>query len=350
MRETESQRRGLPGGIRAILSVPLAAKLAGANAIIVVVASAIAFVPPSPVAGELRSTWILVGTLVATFVVNVVLVTLALRPLRQLESTVERVWKGDLSARVPESLLADRNMDRIGRMLNLLLEDLASDQERIRKLARRVIAASDSEKANVARVLHDSAAQSLAALALQASAAAKHGSDGALSERLSNIREIATAILDEVRVLGQSLHPSVLDDLGLAQALRKLARETAERSPGVNIGVSVNEDSSSSPIPPDVATTLYQVAREGMQNAIVHAAAREISLEMNIAGNAASLVVSDDGRGFDVQAAEKAAGGAGLFGMRERLAMIQGQLKIMSDIGKGTRLFVTVPLQTGKVR
>jgi signal transduction histidine kinase len=330
--------------MRSLLAAPLAAKLAGANALIVIAAIAVASVNTSGASGDMRALAIIAGGLALSLVMNLLLVTLALRPLRQVEATVERVWLGDLDARVPESRIADRNVERVGRTLNLLLDGLASDRDRMRRLARQVISASDTERARVARSLHDSAAQALAALAFQASAAAHDGRDTDLGDRLQTIKDLSTSILDEVRVLGQALYPRVLDDLGLPSALNSLALDAEQRSPSVSVSVNVDDPDAARRIPAEVASVLYHVAREGVANAIKHGDADDIDVRMSVADNSASLTVADNGRGFDVDGVERDGRGAGIFGMRERLALIQGRMSIISRAGDGTQLSVSVPL------
>jgi len=121
--------------------VPLAAKLAGANAFIVLAASAVAFAVYGTGADDLRVLLIMGAAIVGSLAVNVALVYAALRPLQALEATAERVWRGDLAARVRPSLLADRDMARVGRTLNLLLDGLTADRARMRRLAAEAISA-----------------------------------------------------------------------------------------------------------------------------------------------------------------------------------------------------------------
>jgi len=331
-----------PSWIRRLLKVPLVFKLAGANALIVIAAFFIA----SLTAGDTgqATSGILEGALILSLVINILLVTLALRPLHQVEDTARRVWQGDLDARVPDSILADRDIAKVGHTLNLLLDGLTGDRERMRLLAQRLISAGDVERETLARALHDSAAQSLAALAFQASAAAQDASDTALAERLQAVRDLATDVLEEVRELGHTLYPHVLNDLGLPSALRRLARDTVQRAPAVNVNVSVDNAASTGSLPTEVASALYHVAREGVANALRHGNASDIDVEVSVADHTARLTVADNGLGFDVARAEREPPGTGLFGMRERLAIIDGELDITSRSGEGTRLLVTVPL------
>jgi len=164
--ETRRAFRG-PRWALALLRVPLVAKVAGANLLIV----AVAFVAALMVRGGTRAgrdvLFIAGLALLGSFLVNVALIVLALRPLQALETLAARVWGGHLDVRVHESPLADARIARVGRTMNLLLDGLLADRMRTRQLAAEVIGAGDRERAYIARELHDSVAQSLAALVMR---------------------------------------------------------------------------------------------------------------------------------------------------------------------------------------
>jgi len=320
--------------------VPLAAKLAGANAFIVLAASAVAFAVYGTGADDLRVLLIMGAAIVGSLAVNVALVYAALRPLQALEATAERVWRGDLAARVRPSLLADRDMARVGRTLNLLLDGLTADRARMRRLAAEAISAGDRERAYIARELHDSTAQGLAALLLQLGAAARDANDPVLAARLHEIKAIANDVLEEVRMLAHTIHPRVLDDLGLVAALRNLARQAEERD---DARVEVVSDAAADSVPPDAASVLYRVAQEAVNNAIRHGRPASVTLRVGVDDGTATLEVVDDGAGFDVEEAERRRPGMGLFTMRERVALVDGRFEITSRPGAGTRVTAAVP-------
>jgi signal transduction histidine kinase len=324
----------------ALLRVPLAAKLAGANALIVLAASAAAFAVHGTGADDLRVLLVMGAAIAGSLAVNVALVYAALRPLQELEATAERVWRGDFAARVQPSLLADRDMARVGRTLNLLLDGLTSDRARMRRLAAEAIGAGDRERAYIARELHDSTAQGLAALLLQLGAAARDAGDPALAARLHEIKTIANDVLEEVRMLAHTIHPRVLDDLGLVAALRNLARQAAERD---DARVEVVSDAAADGVPPAAASVLYRVAQEAVNNAIRHGRPAVVTLRVGVDDGTATLEVVDDGAGFDVEEAERRRPGMGLFTMRERVALVDGRFEIASRPGAGTRVTATVP-------
>jgi signal transduction histidine kinase len=332
--------RALPRLLRALLRAPLVAKLAGANALIVVAASGATLLAHGTHPG---AGWLLGATgvaLLAAGAVNLALVHLALRPLGALERTAERVWRGDLEARVPGSPLADRDMARVGRTINLLLDALADDRARMRRLAAQVISAQDGERSRIARELHDSTAQTLAGLMFQISAAARDAAPGE-RDRLESLRDMATAALEEVRTLSHTVYPRVLDDLGLVAALEWLARRARERG---TLDVAVDAEAVNDLVPAASASVLYGVAQEALRNAERHSGAEAARITLRVEGRAVAMVVADGGRGFDVAEAEGRRPGMGLFTMRERVALVEGRLAIDSTPGAGTRVCATVPL------
>jgi signal transduction histidine kinase len=330
--------------VQQLLRVPLLGKLAGANVLIALAALI-------GVAAEQRlhipgtAVSVLGIALGMSLVVNFVLVYVALRPLSDLESTAERVAAGDLAARVPPSQLADRDMARVGITLNTLLDRLTADRARMRRLAAKVISAQDEERARVARELHDSTAQTLTAVMLQLGAAAQGNSSPELDDSFATMRELVADALEEVRSLSHTMHPRVLDDLGLAAALEWLARQTRAQEA---FDVRVIADADSSRIPTEVGSVLYRVAQEALRNATRHAAARNVELRLRVVATSATLEVTDDGRGFDVKGAEERRPGMGLFSMRERVALVNGTLTLTSSPGRGTRVMATVPLDHWK--
>jgi signal transduction histidine kinase len=296
---------------------------------------------------EARLQWadeIMIGSLVATLLLNAVLVYWALLPLRALEATARRVSAGDLAARVPPLPSADRDLTRIGQTLNALLDGVTADRLRMRALAAQVIGAGDQERAHIARELHDSTAQQLSALEMLVTSSVREVAPGPLHERLAVMREIVVESLAEVRTLSHNVHPRVLDDLGLAAALDFLARRTREQS-GVETRVVSDVRGA---LPPPVASVFYRVAQEALRNAVRHAAPATVRIRLVATdGASAVLEVTDDGRGFDVAAAEGAREGMGLFVMRERVALIDGRLEVRSREGRGTTVRAVVPLPAG---
>ena len=324
-----------------VLSVPLLGKLAGAN-LLIVLAVLVGMAAERWLAIPGSAAIILGIALAASLLDNVMLVYSALRPLSELEAAAARVSAGDMAARVRPSVLADRDMARVGITLNTLLDRLTEDRARLRRLAAQVISAQDEERARVARELHDSTAQILTAVMLQLGAAARESTSGPLDARIATLRELAAEALEEVRSMAHTMHPRILDDLGLVAALQWLARQTVGQEESLDVRV-VAEDAPPA-IPAPLASVLYRVAQEALRNVGRHSGATHVTVRLRTEGGTAILEVGDDGRGFDVRSAEERRPGMGLFSMRERVALVHGHLVVTSRPGRGTRVVATVPL------
>ena len=325
-------------GIRlAALRVPLLLKLAGANGMLVV-----ALLLAAIYGAGVRVTPLVVLIAVAALVVQTIVVFVALHPIRELESVAARVWHGDYAARVEQSAVADNEVLRVGSMFNILLDGLAADRARMRALARDVIDAGDRERSALARELQDSAAQHVAALVFELSAAARDATDAALATRLETAREAAKQVLEEIRTLSQTVHSSVLDDLGLPAALKRLARDAGN---GNAIEFDVDAQLDEQRLPRTVEVALYRVAQEAVYNATRHASPRRVRVYLHRRVSQVVLQIHDDGIGFRVPRVVDLPTSRGLASMRERLALVDGSLTIDSAPTSGTTVTASIPLR-----
>jgi signal transduction histidine kinase len=331
------------------LKVSLGAKLAGANLLIVLAAWG-AFAISHNVRAEWRMLAFVTGALLIALAVNWLLVSIALRPIRDLERTATRVWSGDLETRVPRSVIADAELAQVGGTLNFLLNALAEDRARVRTLAKEVVRTGDRERSRVGKELHDSIAQSLAAIRYQLIAIEREASeagDGELTERIGGVRQSAGEVLEQIRLLSHTVHPQILDDLGLVPALRHLARTTTG-GPAITVTVAPDAEAGLHGISSDVAVALYRVAREAVANAIRHSGAAHIRIDVGLDHGCAVMQVQDDGKGFDPAAAEREGRAMGLFTLRERVALLNGQAEIASRPDRGTTVQVRIPIDSGR--
>lgn len=329
----------LSGGVvDRLMRVPLSGKLVGANLLVAFIALAALFIAHHPGETLRESLVVAVSAVAFSLAANFILVTVALRPLRELERTAQRVWAGDLSVRARSTQTEDHDLGRVRSAINLLLDGMHYDRARMRRLALHAITVGDGERARVGRELHESSAQWLAGLTLELAAMARTTTDADAKLQLERMREMAHHVMEQVRGLSETLHPRVLDDLGLAPALQHLARRTSER------GMSTTADTTGADavIPRHVATVLYDVAREAVSNAARHASPARVEMHLTTDAGRVRLDVHDDGRGMDVE--EKERGGFGLFSMRERVALVNGEFTLESLPGDGTRVVASVAL------
>jgi signal transduction histidine kinase len=321
-----------------VFRVPLSGKLLGANLLVALIALASLFIARATGESLTESLVVSVSAVLFSIVANIALVTVALRPLRELERTAQRVWAGDLSVRARPTHTEDPDLGRVRSAINLLLDGMHHDRARMRRLALHAITVGDRERARVGRELHESSAQYLAGLTLELSALARDAKDEEGRSQLQRMQQMAQQVMEQVRTLSETLHPRVLDDLGLAPALQHLARKTTERG----VETTAETAGADAPIPSPVASVLYDVAREAVANAARHAAPAHIDLHLTTERGRARLEVRDDGHGMDVGEAER--GGFGLFSMRERMALVNGTFELQSRPGDGTRVVALVAL------
>ncbi len=220
----------IPRWLRMILGIPLDLKLLGANLIILGVAILVLFGPVRLNPGRLTDTLVVLAALVLGATVNFALVRLALRPINTLKRVARRVSEGRLAERVPGSIVADRELAQLSTTINDMLDTLAAARDRMRKLGAEVVYAEEKERAKVARELHDSVGQNLAAASFQVAAVAHDLGDHEASPRLAEVRELLRTAIEESRNVSRSLHPRVTTDLGLPSALRRFTASLRKRS------------------------------------------------------------------------------------------------------------------------
>ncbi|MFO1499267.1 MAG: histidine kinase [Verrucomicrobiota bacterium] len=216
-----------------------------------------------------------------------------------------------------------------------------------RSFSQRLIESQEAERQRIAADLHDSLGQKLLVIKndAQFGLLTRHTAD-ALSEQLRRVSDTASECLEEIRHIALNLRPYQLDQMGLTRAIRSLVGQM-ERA-GLK-WERVEMDDVDGLIRPALEINLYRVVQEACSNILRHAAASGATLRMERCGPELHLAIGDNGRGFDPRAAETPGappGGFGLTGMRERVAILGGQLEVRSVPGQGTTLFIQLPIQS----
>lgn len=214
------------------------------------------------------------------------------------------------------------------------------------ELLRRVIAAQDERCRRVSRELHDEISQSLTAMALDLEALHVAGqvTDARALARLDSLRGRVLGALNEVTRIILDLRPTLLEDMGLAPALRWYA---AQRFEETDVRLHLQAEGVNTRLDAHLETTLYRIGQEALTNIAKHAAAHNVWLTVRRCNGTFELMVRDDGRGFDVQqvlANPDNRIGIGLFGMKERAALADGTLEISSTPGRGTQVIARIPV------
>jgi len=308
-----------------------------------VLASALALLV-SPVNGG-QVQWadlsVLFAALTFAAMASYALIRIALRPVKELERIARKVSLGRVGERVPASLVADPDLAHLASTMNEMLDNLSASRKRMANLAAEVVYAQEKERAQVARDLHDSIGQTLAAASFQIAAAANQESLAEVRTQLAPARDLLRDSLEEIRNVSRSLHPRVADDLGLPAALRGLADLTRQRS---LIDVRVENRLDGAPIPPALSSTLYRVAQEALRNVELHADAGTALVSLSTRPGLVELEVSDDGCGLD-GALEKVQASPVLARMRQRLSLAGGDLHILSTPDCGIRVIARGKLE-----
>jgi PAS domain S-box-containing protein len=219
-------------------------------------------------------------------------------------------------------------------------------EEELRQLSAYLLEAQDEERRRIARDLHDSTAQSLAAIAINLGLLGRSGGlDGDAQKRVAESVSLAKQCSDEIRNVSYLLHPPLLDELGLASAVRWYVEGLAQRS-GIRVDLEISSELGR--LPKETETALFRIVQEGLMNIHRHSgsATAKVRIVRDAAG--AKLEVVDAGTGIRATGVETLDGrrvrpGVGISGMRERLRLLGGKLEIDSS-PQGTTVKASLPL------
>ena len=225
-------------------------------------------------------------------------------------------------------------------------ESLKNSRQALHKLALQLLRVQEDERRRISRDLHDDINQRLALLAMDIEAVEQQLSISPdhVGRAIRAIQGRVVELSDVVRHLAYQLHPSILDDLGLPIALQRLVDDFTARS---HIQGSFEYKNIPSTIPQEVATCLYRVAQESLSNVARHAAASQVDVELTRSRCGLTVTITDNGVGFDSEQPRHGPHGLGLLGMKERVALVHGELQVMSAVGKGTKVQVVVLVPEG---
>ena len=230
-----------------------------------------------------------------------------------------------------------------------LYSRLARAGERYLALLRHALTAQEEERKRIARELHDETSQALTSLtlSLQAiieTAEMKDIGDAEFIDKVRATHAYAVQAGYEVVRLMKELRPTLLDELGLAAAVHRYAKDNLVTQ-GINVSAEFN--GTDERLPPEVEVTLFRVAQGLIGNILEHSEAKNASIKIECDAKECVLHIADDGKGFDVRKitrVEPSGRGAGLFTIRERLRFVGGTAHVESKSGRGTKVIAKVPL------
>jgi len=208
-----------------------------------------------------------------------------------------------------------------------------------RGLSRRLIRAHEDERSRLARELHDDMTQRIARMAIELGCSARGKDSGMPDETFTVVRDGLLELSADIHALSYRLHPSILEDLGLAEALKAEFTRFSERE-SLSTRLSVQDLPA---ISKSAALCLFRVAQESLRNVARHARASTVSVSVTASAGGVELVVSDDGVGMDLTN-QNTPPSLGLASMRERVLSVSGRLQVKSMPGKGTTIIAWVPV------
>lgn len=230
---------------------------------------------------------------------------------------------------------------------NLRLWHELKQKEEIRlKLLEKVIGAQEEERKRIARELHDETSQSLTSLLLGLSILADKKTDAERNEQMGQLRSLVQETLEAVHGLAWQLRPSVLDKYGLSKALERYLDEYKTKS-SIDVDLCII-GLDGLRLRSEIEISVYRMIQEALTNVARYAKARNVSVIVNKKTDMLSVIIEDDGVGFDVErvlARDPSRNNLGLRGMQERALLLNGMLMIESAEGAGTTVFVNLPLQ-----
>ncbi|MCM3718477.1 sensor histidine kinase [Fictibacillus phosphorivorans] len=226
------------------------------------------------------------------------------------------------------------------RKINELVQDAKQKQE----FGLQIIEAQEEERKRVSREIHDGPAQLMANVLIRSELLEKiyveKGTDAARAE-IKDLRVMVRDSLKEVRRIIYDLRPMALDDIGLVPTLDKYLRTVKERS-GINIELHALGESRRFHTKMEIA--IFRLIQEAVSNAVKHSNAHLIEVKLEFTQKFISLYIRDDGKGFDTSKPAK-SNSFGMMGMRERVELLEGTLKVKSRLNYGTSVYIQIPIQ-----
>lgn len=283
------------------------------------------------------ASWVALGILAAIIALPV---RRALRPADHILAAIGRLEAGDTHVRLPPFEL--REFRKIANEFNSLAAQLAETRATERRLATRLLDVRERERHYLARELHDDMGQHLTSLRadtayLRQSLAAPTSPLGAVLDSLS---DTLARMHESIQNIVHRLRPARLEAFGLIASLEHLVSECA-RPPVTGTCIEFRHHGPLDTLPPALATHLYRIVQEGLTNALRHAAASLIEIDLGLDGDRLTLSIRDDGKGD--YATCPATDGHGRVGIRERVSALGGRVAWQTAAGMGTHLVVELP-------
>ncbi len=261
------------------------------------------------------------------------------RAQHEIEDLVQRIEQSQAAlASLNENL--EQQVDERSTELRRAYGELKQKEQNLREISTRAVKLQEAERRGIARELHDSAGQALTAIRIHLQLITDL-LQSKNEEKLTDLARRTTSMVDdtveEIRRAVNQLGPAVLDDVGLEAAIRRAGDDLHETT-GVEVDVRVELDAK---LDASVESTCYRLVQESLTNVARHADASQVEIRVVARGDEVELTVRDDGKGFDPAARKRKS--RGVVGMRERVELLGGELRVESAPGEGTTIAARLP-------
>ena len=276
------------------------------------------------------------------------------QPIRNLAAVAESITQGNLAIRanshdrgeVGQLAAAFNEMTasliKASADKEVLLAELRAKEQMRDTLITRLMTAQEDERKRISRELHDETSQALTSLMLTMRVLSEDAPNQEQKAALLLARDVAADILREVRDLAIELRPPVLDDLGLAAAIERFSENFALRH---GLKIDLNTSGRQASVEDQIAVALYRIVQEGLSNVVKHSGATTVAISITFETDRITVAIADNGKGIsdsDLIRAQK-ENRLGLFGMRERVELLQGRFTIGRSCLGGTELVIVIP-------
>jgi signal transduction histidine kinase len=222
-----------------------------------------------------------------------------------------------------------------------LFGEVQSSNKQLHALSQRLMKAQEEERLHLSREIHDESGQLLSALTVQLGLLEREaGQHDVLNQRINDLKRTANEIQDNLHQLAVNLRPASLDHLGLVTAMEQYIEEFSRQYEVIVEFETIGMEDKR--LPGEVETALFRIVQESLTNVALHAQAERVDVVINYRDNHIKAIIEDDGVGF-IPSSPTVDSHLGLFGMRERVEMLGGELTIESAPGRGTAVSVEVP-------
>lgn len=276
--------------------------------------------------------------------------------LNRAEEKKYRQKRDRLQKKLQKLLQTIERAERLVNQMNVATNYLSSDLEDFGEVvgksktkqdfSLRIIEAQEEERKRLSREIHDGPAQMMANVLLRSDLIEKtfreKGPEKAFKE-ITSLKDMVRQALTEVRRIIYDLRPMALDDLGLVPTLKKYLETIEEYNQGVRLDFQSNGKETR--LPNNFETSIFRLVQEAVSNAIRHGKSTDIEVKMEWLPEQVSIIIKDDGSGFDQEIVKDQS--FGLTGMKERIELIGGEFFINSTLGEGTVLMFHIPLKAG---